>query len=307
MPDRPRSPGLLGRLARRWYLGVAVAAAAGFAAPVVLVAHGTARARACIARYEAPRGPELPDCRGEIRWFVTPSRLPWTATSARLRAEELSMRPAVAAYADAAVGRPDAAELGRAGDALAAAAKTMHTGSQRIALEELGRAVGAPDLGRSAMLLGDRRTLLARADAWGDWSVRRRALEAALLEGGLARATAIARRYAEWDPRDEDLRVAVGATLCLGGQAARGLALLRTVQDERAQHRHESWARNWGDVRAMIVACAAEGGVQAPPQPERIDAGCRGPLRRARRAPAPAARAGARGAARGRCARRRRA
>jgi hypothetical protein len=273
VPDRPGSPGLLRRLARRWYLGVAVAAAAGFAVPVALVARGTARARACIAAYEAPRGPELPDCRGEIRWFVTPSRLPWTATPARYRAEEISMRQAVAAYTDAAVGHPDPGELGRAGDALAAAAKIMRTGSQRVALEELGRAVGAPDLGRAAMLLGDRRTLIARANEWDDWDVRARTLEAALIDGDVPGAAAIARSYAGWDPRDEGLRVPVAAMLCLGGGAARGLALLGAVQEERAKQRHESWARNWGDVRAMIVACADEGGVEAPPQPERSEAG----------------------------------
>jgi hypothetical protein len=261
------------RLARRWYLALAVAAAAGFAAPVAQVALGTARARACIASYEAPRGPELPDCRGEIRRFVTPSRIPWTATPASYRAEEIAMRQAVAAYTDAAVGRPDAAELARAGDALADAAKTMAVGSRRVALEELGRAVGAPDLGRSAMLLGDRRTLLARSNQWDDWSVRRRTLEAALLEGDAARAAVIAKRYAQWDPRDEDLRTPVAAMLCLGGEAARGIELLRTMQDERAKHRHESWARNWGDVRALIVACADGGGITPPPQPERVEAG----------------------------------
>ncbi|MFT3764880.1 MAG: hypothetical protein QM820_05085 [Minicystis sp.] len=268
----PRA-GLLRALARRWQLGLVAVAAAAFAMPVAFLAHGTERARACVASYEAPRGPELPDCKREVRWFVGPSHIPWTATPARYRAEELSLRTVVAAYHDAAVGRPDAEALGSTIAALAAAEKVVQNGSQRIALEELGSAVGAPDAGRSAMLLGDRRSLLARADLWPHWTTRLRTLEAALLEGDMARVGSIARRYAEFDPRDEDLRSAVAALLCLDGGGKRGLELLATVQDERSKNRHESWARNWGEVRATIVACAAKAGLPTPPAPERWEAG----------------------------------
>ncbi len=260
-------------LAQHWLLALLVIAAVAFVAPVAVVAHGTARARACVASYAAPRGPELPDCRAEIRWFVTPSRVPWTATPARYRAEELSMRAAVAAYEDAAVGRPDAAALGRAADELALATKVIRGGSQRVSLEELGRAVGAPDAGRAALLAGDRRTLLGRADTWEHWSVRLRTLEAALLEGDRARAAALARRYAEFDPRDDDLRVAVAAMLCLEGDARRGGDLLASVQAARARDRHESWARNWGEVRALMVACAGKTGAAPLPPPEHAEAG----------------------------------
>ncbi|APR86739.1 Chromosome partition protein smc [Minicystis rosea] len=267
------SAGLLRALKRRWPLGLIAVAAAGFAAPVALLAHGTERARACVASYEAPRGPALPDCKREIRWFFTPSRIPWTATPARYRAEEIAMRAAVAGYHDAVVGRAEAAAIAPAVDALMAAEKVVQGGSQRVALEDLGAAVGAPDAGRSAMLLGDRRTLLDRYEMWPHWTVRFRALEAALLEGDAARAGVIARRYAEFDPRDEDLRTAVAAVLCLDGGGKRGLELLVTVQGERAMHRHESWARNWGEVRATIVACAAKAGLPTPPAPERWEAG----------------------------------
>ena len=115
------------------------------------------------------------------------------------------------------------------------------------------------------MLAGDRRTLRSRA-LWDHWSVDLRALEAALLDGDTARAGALARRYADFDPRDEDLRVAVAAMLCLAGDAARGGKLLETVQGDRAHQRHEAWARNWGEVRAAIVACAAKAGLPAPPR-----------------------------------------
>lgn len=264
---------------RRWGRIVAVVvltlAAVIVALPIVELDVGTTRARSCFALYEAPRDVELPDCRKEIPWFVIPSRVPWTATPARYRAEELQARIAVMTYTDALVGKPDPAALGPAAEALEASAKTLRKGSQRLALEELGRAVGAPNLGRAAALHGDRRTLLARFDRWEDWDQRLRALEAALMEGNLPLASEIARRYAAFDPRDEDLRTAVAATLCLGepSDAKRGVELLTLVQNDRAAHKHEAWSRNWGEVRAVIVACAKRAGIAPPPRPARADAG----------------------------------
>lgn len=234
---------------------------------------GTRRARACVAAYEAPRDAALPECQREMRWFVMPSRLPWTATPARYRAEELAARIAIAGYTDALVGRPDHDALARAATGVETWAKALRDGSQRLALEELGPAVGAPDLGREAALGGDRATLLASFERWGDWDVRLQALSAALIEGDLPRASAIARRYAAFDPRDEDLRTAVAATLCLGVDPPKGIELFTSVQNERAAHLHESWARNWGEVRAALVACAAGAGVTPPPKPLRSDAG----------------------------------
>jgi hypothetical protein len=208
-----------------------------------------------------------------MRWFVTPSRLPWTATPARYRAEELFLRAAIANYEDAAMGRPDAGARTRAAEDLTRATQVVQAGSQRVSLEELGPAVGAPDAGRSALLAGDRLTLLARSDEWDHWSVRLRTLEAALLEGDGPRAAALAHRYADFHPWDEDLRVAVAALLCLNDDPDRGGALLATVETQRAHDRHESWARNWGEVRALVVACAAKAGKAPPPPPEHLGAG----------------------------------
>ncbi|MFO0755524.1 MAG: hypothetical protein U0359_03485 [Byssovorax sp.] len=264
---------------RRWsrVLG-AVAALLAIAValvPIIELDVGTTRARACIAAYEEARSEALPDCRREIPWFVLPSRVPWTATPARYRAEELSARAAVMAYADALVGKPDPRALPAAAAALDVSAETLRRGSQRLALEELGRAVGAPNLGRAAALYGDRQTLLAHFDRWDEWNQRKRALDAALMEGDIPRALTIARRYADFDPRDEDLRTEVAAALCLGDStdAARGAKLFPLVQDERAEHKHESWSRNWGEVRAVMVACALRGGVAPAPRPARADAG----------------------------------
>jgi hypothetical protein len=273
-----RAPKLSSRPSRRsrlrtarWILIAFVAIAA--AIPSVLVEIGTRRARACVASYAEPRGPELPDCRAEIKWFVTPTHVPWTAIPARYRAEELGARIAVAEYTDALVGHPERAAIDAAAERVVASTKKLATGSRRLGLEELGRTVGAPDLGRSAEIYGDRGTLLARFDEWIEWHMRVRALEAAWMEGDAPRAQIIAKRYADFEPWDDDLRTAVAATLCLGDGAARGIALLAKVQSERAANRHESWARNWGDERAAMVACAARAKVPPPAAPTQTSGG----------------------------------
>src|SRR5690242_18826274 len=99
-PKRRRSA-TLGALAAVVLVGI------GVAAPIVARDMATARARACFASLPLPRGAELPSCRREMQWFVMPSRVPWTASPARYRAEELGARVAIAAYTDALVGRPD--------------------------------------------------------------------------------------------------------------------------------------------------------------------------------------------------------
>jgi hypothetical protein len=257
--------------AARWILLAVVATAA--IVPPLLVEIGTRRARACIASYAEPRGPELPDCRAEIKWFVTPTRVPWTAIPARYRAEELGARIAIAEYTDALVGHPDRAAIEAALPRLEASAKSLANGSRRLGLEELGRTVGAPDLARTAELYGDRATLLAHFDELPEWHTRLRALEAAWMEGDAARAQTIAKRYADFTPWDEDLRTGIAATLCLGDGFARGIQMLASVQNDRASQRHESWARNWGDERAVMVACSARAKVPPPAAPERGDGG----------------------------------
>ncbi|WP_437970349.1 hypothetical protein WMF04_14100 [Sorangium sp. So ce260] len=266
-------------------------------APVAVVFAGRRSAAACLASLEAPRGPALPDCRTELRWFALPSRLPWTYRTASTLAEELGARTAVAGYIDAAVGRPDRAALAGATGAVATAEATVAAGSRRITLDELGPASGAPSLAREAARLGDRRTLLAQPERWPDWHVRVHTLRAALTEGDLQRALAIATGYAGMDPRDEDLRATVGAILCLGtsAEAKRGVELLTLIQDDRASKRHAGMARNWGEIRAVLVACAARAGVEPPPMPEDPEAGLADAVeaRLAQRARLAAAREGA--------------
>ncbi|WP_437535398.1 hypothetical protein WME79_14300 [Sorangium sp. So ce726] len=243
--------------------------------PVAAVLVGTRTAAACLASIEAPRGPALPDCRAEIRWFALPSRLRWTYRTASALAEELGVRAAVADYTDAAVGRPDPAALAGATEAVATAHAMVAAGTGRITFDELGPACGAPSLGREAARLGDRRTLLSQPDRWTDWHVRVHTLRAALTEGDLQRALAIAKGYAAMEPRDEDLRTTTGAILCLGAsaEAKRGIELLTLNQDDRAARRYAGMARNWGEVRAVLVACAARAGVEPPPMPEAPEAG----------------------------------
>ena len=162
---------------------------------------------------------------------------------------------------------PNRAELARRVGAVHTAELAGRAGSQRLVLDELGPAVAAPDVGKAATAIGDRRTLIDRHDDWGDLTVRIAAMRAALDEGDLTRAGTIAKRYADFDPRDEDLRATVAALLCLGDDPKRGLAMLPMVQNDRATKHHAAMVRNWGEVRAVIVACAARAGVEPPAKP----------------------------------------
>jgi hypothetical protein len=258
----------------RWVgAGALLLAAAGAAAPVAMVSIGTRRARDCLAAFEAARGPGAPDCSGQVEWFMVPAHVPWTSWDARYRAEELLVRVAVSSYVDRAVGHPDRASLARAAPEVDEAAQLLRGGSRRLALEHLGSAIAAPDLGRMADDFGDRATLLQRGEGWVAWQVRMHAIDAALVEGDLARATALARRYAEFDPRDDDLRTQIGALLCLEDDPRRGLEMLTSVQDDRAARRYAAMSRDWGEVRAIILACAARAGLPAPPRPTSPEAG----------------------------------
>jgi hypothetical protein len=231
---------------------------------------GVARATECLARYEAPRGPERPDCRGEAHALERPAVAPWQRARAAEHLEELAARTAVADYVDAQVGRPDPAERARAAAALGEAEAAIEAGTRRLSFEALGPQANAPHLGRSAALFGDRATLLERAETWGEWQVRVATLEAALLEGDLARAERVAARYAEFDPRDEDLRTTVAAVLCLGADPKRGLDLFKLVEEHRAAERHAAMTRSFGGERAAIVACAARAGLEPPARPDGV-------------------------------------
>jgi tetratricopeptide (TPR) repeat protein len=258
-------------------LTLALVLGCAFGIPRVMVTIGEERAAACLARYEEPRGDVRPDCGEHVAWFVFPSRLPWNPV-ARYRGEEVLARIAIANYLDAAVSRPDRAALNRETKALDDAAKAIHQGSQRTVLGDIGPEVGAPDLGKMVDDVGDRSTLIARGPQWVEWSIRLHALEAAMLEGGQLAAVALAKTYAGWDPRDEDLRAAVGALLCLGGDGKRALTMLGAVQEERATRRYAAIARNWGDIRTVLMACAARAGVEPPPKPTSNEAGSGDPV-----------------------------
>ncbi|MRG93603.1 hypothetical protein [Polyangium spumosum] len=254
---------------------VATAAAASVTVPEIMLAHGTREAKACLASYEAPRGPDQPACGELVEWMILPARMPTTSDRARYRAEELNARIAHARYVDAAASVPSAEGLAKAAEELEQQATVVRSGSQRVTFDELGRSVGAPDVGREADALGDRRTLLARGEQWLDLRVRIAALRAALLEADPKRAEALARKYAEFDPRDHDSRTAIAAVLCmgLGDDPARGFEMLPFVQDDRASRRYEGMARDFGEVRALLVACAARAGKSPPPMPQNPQAG----------------------------------
>lgn len=192
--------------------------------------------------------------------------------------EEALARIAIDDHLDSAIGRPGRAMLDATSEALGASAAAVRSGSQRPVLEELGPEVGAPDVGVMADLVGDRRMLVARAREWLDWTVRRHTIEAALLEGGLQKGVEVSRIYEGWDPSDDDLRAAVAALLCLSDDAKRGLAMLATIQNDRASRRYAAMARNWGDVRELIVACAAAHRIDPPPKPDGGDAGTGDPI-----------------------------
>ncbi len=268
------------RRGRAAALGVAALIAGAASVPVGMVEIGTRRAAACLASYEGPREPVRPVCGPLMDWLVLPSRVP-LLPAARYRAEELGARIPMAEYRDAAVGKPDREGLALGAEGMLAGERLLATGSQRPVLWDLGRAVGAPDLGRDAAELGDHRTLASRGEAWLAWPVRLAALHAALDEGDVPRTVELAKRYAGWDPRDEDLRAAVAAALCLGDEPSHGMRLLETLQDDRAKRKYAGMSRNFGDVRELLVACAARAHVPPPPKPSDGEAG-RGDLVEAR-------------------------
>jgi hypothetical protein len=212
-------------------------------------------------------------CQDAEATFVRLSKVPWTRHDATYRYEELRARRAMIDYQEATAGTPDLEARTRAASILTGHQDIVEEGSQRIALEELGLPVGAPHAGKAAVARGDRATLLDRWDHVGLWSVRVHAMRAAMMEGDLARLDAIAARYAEFDPRDADLRTAVGAALCLGPDPGRGLQLLARVAGDRAAKRSAGMARNFGAERAVQEACADLASIEPPELPLDRDAG----------------------------------
>ncbi len=255
--------------------GVVLTVLVIFAIPLISVEIGTRRAIQCLARYQAPHPPsERPSCEDHMQWFVRPSRISWTRHNATYRAEEFYARMAFFDYLDASVAVPNSARQKETAKRLLEVEGIVKKGSARHSMEDLGpSAIGAPNLGRAALLVSDQTTLLTDSERFSDWHVRLRVLHTALAQGNDALAFDIAKRFAVWDPSHEELRAAVAAMLCIGNEQARGIELLKTMQDDRAARRYAAMARNWGDIRALIVACAARKNIQPPPAPESPQAG----------------------------------
>jgi hypothetical protein len=257
---------------RRAAIGAVLLAGIAFVAPEVSVRVTRARAADCLAGARAARGPALPDCSHLVDDFELPAKVSYTRHDATYRAEELYARIAMNRYLDAAVGVPDPDRLHATSFGVQRAQKVLEDGSQRISLEELGPVVGSPHLGKLAASIGDRTALLRQPDFYGHWSVRVLVLEAALLEGDVDLAGDIAEGYADWDPRDADLRTGVGSLLCITNPR-RGLEILDRVPKDRADRRYANIQRNFGEVMAVIAACAAKLGQDSPPLPPLNGAG----------------------------------
>ncbi|NUO50935.1 MAG: hypothetical protein HOV80_18940 [Polyangiaceae bacterium] len=257
---------------RRAAIGAVLLAGIAFIAPELSVRVTRSRAADCLAGARAPRGPALPDCSHLVDDFELPAKVSYTRHDATYRAEELYARIAMNRYLDAAVGSPDPDRLHATSFGVQRAQKVIEDGSQRISLEELGPVIGSPHLGKMAASIGDRTALLRQPDFYGHWSVRVLVLEAALLEGDVDLSGDIAEGYADWDPRDADLRTSVGATLCITNPR-RGLEILDRVPKDRADRRYANIQRNFGEVSAVIAACAAKLGQDPPPLPPLNGAG----------------------------------
>lgn len=262
--------GLFVRIAL-WLFGLA--AVLVVATPFVLLRRSTMRASACLARFHAARGPKLPDCSADIPALSNLARYPFLRHDATYRAEELWSRIMVAEYENACVGSPDPRLRHDTAKFVDDAETVVGRGSRRIQLDDLGPVVAAPHLGKTAASMGDRATLIEHFDWWGLWSVRKHAIDAALLEGDVPKAVDMAKRYYDWDPRDPDLRTAMGAVLCLGPDPGKGLELLTRVPGDRAEKRYAAIARNYGEVLAVMEACAKKAGVDVPAPPSTTHAG----------------------------------
>lgn len=259
-----RSPITWGLLA----LGIVV----WLAIPEVAVRRGRARATACLAGTRLPRGPTLPDCAPLVRDFDFPTGYSHTRHDATYRSEELLARSAIDRYVDGAVGNPDAERLARGALTARYAQSLMEDGSQRLLLDELGPAVGAPHIGKLATNLGDRARLLEYGDEQRLWYLRRDVLEAAIVEGELDRATELAIAWSADEKIEADLLTEMGALLCITSPMD-GYRLLTGVCEKRADKRGENIQRNYGELFAVYYACAAKAGVPAPTLPDESGGG----------------------------------
>ena len=277
--------------ARRVVIVVIALAALLMGAPVLLLQHLVTEARDCFARVEQPRGVALPDCAAKARWLDPLSALPWLGRPAQRCREELTVRMAVLAYCDAAIGHPDRGALHDRFAALARAQRLVEEGSKRRRLDELGPPMATPEPGALAQRVGDRATLVTQGERWRGHSLQGHAIQAALLETDVKRAVDLARRYRETD--HDELLVQLSALWCIGGDWEQGMTQAAAVEKERAEHRTANFSVNFGAARVVVEACAA-GGQLTPPvgpsyghagqldQQARLGAMRMGQLRRAR-------------------------
>lgn len=272
-PPAPRRRHRLGLYLRIALWLFAIAGAIVVATPFVVLRRTSREAAECLALYPKPRGPRLPDCSAGIPRLSKLASYPFMRHEATYRAEELWARIMVSEYENACVGNPDPRVRADTSKFVDDAQTVVERGSQRIQLDDLGPVVSAPHLGKMASSFGDRRTLIEHFDWWANWSVRVHAIQAAFIEGDVSKASEIARRYVDWDPRDPDLRTTMGAALCLGPDPGKGLELLTRVPGDRSDKRYAAIARNYGEVLAVMEACAKKAGTDMPAPPTVTHAG----------------------------------
>jgi hypothetical protein len=264
------------RPGRTWvsvsYFALLAGVAVAFAAPEIAVRRATEQARACLAKAETPRGPELPDCRPILRDLAWPAKITATEHDATYRIEELRGRVAMSRYVDAQVGHPDPAARAERALLVKDAQEMMDAGSRRVSLDELGPTVVAPHMGKLAALYGDRLTLVDHFEYYGLWHTRKDALEAAIVLADWEEVDRIAHQLAEWHVREADLRSATGAALCITNPSE-GLAVLSAIPAVRAEKRYANIQRDYGEVFAAARACAAKAMLPPPEKPTSYSAG----------------------------------
>lgn len=257
---------------RLLWAALGLGALGAFIAPEIVVRRARDDATRCLERARQPRSAKLPECSPLVRGFDFPTQFSYTRHDATYRAEELLARVAINRYLDAAIGDPDPARLATTALAVKKAQEMVENGSRRIWFEDLGSAVGSPHLGKLASSLGDRATLIGSPEYFGLWYNRRDTLEAALIEADFEEVDFIASRYASWSPSDADLVSAVGATLCITSPSD-GYGMLEKIPAHRAEKRYENMQRNYGEVHAIVSACAAKVGLPPPALPTDSGAG----------------------------------
>jgi hypothetical protein len=254
------------------YLTCLLVLLAWFVRPEYLVRRARDNARVCLAQTRAPRGPTLPSCAMIVREFDLPTDYRYTRHDATYRAEELLARVAMDRYLDGAVGDPSPERLYDGSLHVKRLQGVLETGSRRISLEELGPTVPSPHLGKMASALGDRATLLERQDDFKLWYLKRDVVEAALLEADFDAVRDAALHYQDVNPTEADLRTTLGAALCITSPDE-GFELLATIPAQRAEKRYANIQRNYGEMFAVLEACAWKVGASEPQLPKDGSAG----------------------------------